>query len=167
METKENARSMNKYICEICCKELLIQNKNRHEKSKKHIKNFESKRDCPICYESFKDEKEYENCESCKNYWCKICDKKINKCPFCREKIRDLPDDNNDDTMIDNLIENIVNDITTIIQTFRNLSDTLYYHIYDIREDSIILNIYTVVEPSQFIQDNQIIQDPNEIRTEL
>lgn len=156
-ETKDNTRSINKYTCEVCCQELLIQNKNRHEKSKKHIKNFESKRGCPICYESFKSKREHEICKTCKNYWCKTCDVKINRCPFCREQIRQLPV-NDDDTIIDNLIENMVNHITTIIQTVRNSNDTLYYHIYDIGEDSLVLNIYTMSDPFQLIQDIQDIQ---------
>ena len=75
------------YKCELCSQIIKIYNKNRHQKSKKHLKKIEQlklqKKECPICYEIHKDD--YNICKICKNNWCKNCNEKIIKCPFCRE----------------------------------------------------------------------------------
>lgn len=76
---------MNIWHCEICNVSLKQKSKYSHLKSKKHLRNEETKsEDCIICCES---SNIFEKCKGCNQEWCIKCDKNIFECPYCRRSI--------------------------------------------------------------------------------
>ena len=84
MEKDSESNKDNYYYCNSCERQLKIYNKYRHEKSKKHITNI--KNDCIICLSTTKII-HFLDCSECKQKWCRDCDKKITKCPYCRKEL--------------------------------------------------------------------------------
>lgn len=91
---------MTTFFCNVCNKQLLLRNKERHEKSKKHVlkslKNFKTDNLIPLPYGKEIDctlctEKSLKNnfciCPTCRQLWCSNCDTKLYKCPYCRTMI--------------------------------------------------------------------------------
>lgn len=70
------------YSCIDCNMKIRSCNKKRHEKSKRHQNN--TRVDCTICLEKTR-LVDFDTCLKCKQIWCKQCDTKLAKCPFCRE----------------------------------------------------------------------------------
>lgn len=84
---------MSNWTCHTCQITIKSTSKSRHIKTNKHILNlkpqpFPSKdnevkvlEDCTICTEPMRVAK---HCRSCKQEWCRKCDRNISKCPYCR-----------------------------------------------------------------------------------
>jgi len=70
------------YLCNVCNLNIRSYNKKRHENSKKHKEKIVI--GCTICLENVK-LCNFIVCSKCNQQWCKQCDIKIAKCPFCRE----------------------------------------------------------------------------------
>lgn len=73
-----------KFFCDICNYHIKTYNRKRHENSKKHNQLIEQ--ECNICLSTHKLIKFLE-CSECKQKWCRDCDKKITKCPYCRKEL--------------------------------------------------------------------------------
>ena len=78
--------------CDACDKTIQRSSKSAHLKSKNHQKNTgntECTKECDLCCTP--SSLEFKHCTQCVNSWCVECNKKIDKCPFCRTRIIGAP----------------------------------------------------------------------------
>ena len=92
----------NEWTCITCHITIKSASKYKHMKTKKHLVNLnpnhsnhsnhsnqpnrsnEQVDDCTICMEPMNAAR---RCRSCHQSWCRKCDRKMPKCPYCRELI--------------------------------------------------------------------------------